>query len=110
MFSQAGSASDGVAWISSLLTAFLRWRFLLLRRTDAFTKRGQKDAYADGTLVIVYYSPVWTDKEGKYLQIWCFLRGTCVLQPGDPSSRQNDGNVDRKAEPDAGGGLRQRGK
>ena len=63
MFSQAGSASDGVAWISSLLTAFLRWCFLLLRRTDAFTKRDRRMHMQMARFVIVYYSPVWTDKE-----------------------------------------------
>jgi hypothetical protein len=76
MFSQAGSASDGVAWISSLLTAFYGSVSYYDERT--LSRKGTEGSICRWTLVIVYYSPVWTVKEGKYLPIWCFLRGTCV--------------------------------
>ena len=51
MFSQAGSASDGVAWISSLLTAFLRVAFPLITTNGRFHEKGQKDTYADARLL-----------------------------------------------------------
>ena len=76
--------------------------FSLITTNGRFHEKGQKDAYADGTLVIVYYSPVWTDKGREISANLVLSSRNLRLQPGDPSSRQNDVNVDREAEPDAG--------
>jgi hypothetical protein len=57
MISQAGSASGGVAWISSLLTAFYGGVPLITTNGRFHEKKGAEGYICRCTLVIVYYSP-----------------------------------------------------